>query len=99
MSPGGCSGETATPRWPRLDNDHNGWLEGDELKGIAVWFDRNSNGVSDPGEVASLASLGIRRIAVSATGRNDNTPCNRRGIQFQDGSYGATFDWTPTSLP
>jgi hypothetical protein len=81
-----------------LDNDHDGWLEGRELDGIAVWFDRNGNGVADPGEVVSLASLGIRRIAVRATGHSANALCNRQGIQFRDGSYGATFDWTPTSL-
>ena len=28
-----------------LDDNHDGRLEGAELKGIAIWFDRNGNGV------------------------------------------------------
>ena len=80
-----------------LDNDHNGWLEGKELQGIAVWFDRNGNGVADPGEVVSLASLGIRRIAVHPAGLRDGVPANPNGVQLRDGSSLATFDWTPTS--
>ena len=81
-----------------LDNDHNGWLEGAELQGIAVWFDRNGNGVSDSGEVVSLSSLGIKRIAARSAGLADGVPANPAGIQLRDGSSLATFDWTPTSL-
>lgn len=82
-----------------LDNNHDGWLEGKELQGIAVWFDRNGNGVSDPGEVVSLASLSIQRIAVHSAGTTDGVPANPHGIQLRDGSSLATFDWTPVSLP
>ena len=81
-----------------LDNDRNGWLIGKELNGLAVRFDRNGNGVSDPGEVVSLASLGIRRIAVHLDGQCEGVPANRHGVQFTDGSYAASFDWTPTAL-
>ena len=81
-----------------LDNDRNGWLIGKELEGLYVWFDRNGNGVSDPGEVVSLASLGIRRIAVHSDGTCEGVPAHRQGVQFTDGSYAATFDWTPTAL-
>ncbi len=82
-----------------LDNDHNGWLEGAELKGIAVWFDRNGDGVSQPGEVVPLASLGIRRIAVHASGLNNGVPANEHGVELRDGTILPTFDWTPSSLP
>lgn len=81
-----------------LDNDHNGWLEGAELQGIAVWFDRNSNGVSEQGEVVSLASLGIERIAVHSAGSAEGVPANPNGIQLRDGSSLPTFDWQPTSF-
>jgi hypothetical protein len=81
-----------------LDNNHNGWLEGAELQGIAVWFDRNGNGIADPGEVVSLTSLGIKRIAVHSAGMTDGVPANPNGIQLRDGSSLPTFDWTPTSL-
>ena len=81
-----------------LDNDGNGRLEGAELRGIAVWFDRNGNGVSDPGEVVSLSSLGIKRIAARSTGLQGGVPANPQGVQLRDGSFLATVDWTPTSL-
>jgi len=81
-----------------LDNNHNGWLEGAELQGTAVWFDRNGNGVADKGEVVSLASLGIKRIAAHSTGLADGVPANPAGVQLRDGSTLPTFDWTPTSL-
>lgn len=81
-----------------LDNNHNGWLEGTELQGISVWFDRNSNGISDRGEIVSLSSLGIQRIAAHSAGSADGVPANPEGVQLRDGSSLATFDWTPTSL-
>jgi len=81
-----------------LDNNRNGWLEGAELQGIAVWFDRNGNGVSNPGEVVSLSSLGIKRIATYSAGLTDGVPANPTGIQLRDGSSLPTFDWTPTSI-
>ena len=81
-----------------LDNDRNGWLEGAELRGIAVWFDRNGNGIADPGEDVSLASLGVKRIAVLATGLSAGAPANPRGVELRDGSFLPTFDWTPVPL-
>ncbi len=81
-----------------LDNDHNGWLEGTELQGIAVWFDRNGDGVAQPGEVVSLDLLGIKRIAVQSAGLTDGVPANPNGVQLRNGSFLFTFDWTPSSL-
>jgi len=37
-----------------LDQNKDGSLRGSELAGLAAWNDRNSNGVSDPGEVVPL---------------------------------------------
>ena len=39
-----------------LDDDRDGLLRGAELQGLAVWFDRNSNGVSEFGEVLKWLS-------------------------------------------
>jgi hypothetical protein len=80
-----------------LDDDHNGWLEEAELKGIAMWFDRNGNGVSDQGEVAALDNLGVRRISAHGERNSDGVLANANGIEFRDGSTAATFDWTPVS--
>jgi hypothetical protein len=81
-----------------LDNDGNGWLEGDELAGIAIWRDSNGNGVCDPGEVISLRDAGTLRIAVRASGRTNGMPFNAQGIQLNDQSFRPTYDWTPESI-
>jgi hypothetical protein len=81
-----------------LDDDGNGWLEGDELAGIAIWRDINGNGVCDPGEVISLRDAGILRIAVRAIGRTSGMPFNPQGIQLTDGTFRPTYDWTPESV-
>jgi len=81
-----------------LDDDGNGWLEGDELAGMAIWRDINGNGVCDPGEVISLQHAGIVRIAVRASGRTNGMPFNAQGIQLSDQTFRPTYDWTPESI-
>jgi hypothetical protein len=76
-----------------LDDDGNGWLEGKELDGIFVWHDRNSNGVSERGEVLPLSHFGIVRISVKATNRIGETLFNPKGIQLLDGTFLPTYDW------
>ncbi len=76
-----------------LDNNRDGVLTGGELKGIAVWQDRNSNGISDPGEVMPVEAFGITKIAVSP---DPGTLQNNGGIYLRDGRRITTFDWTPT---
>ena len=34
-----------------LDTNHDGKLSGKELDALALWFDKNRDGVSQPGEV------------------------------------------------
>lgn len=76
-----------------LDNDNSGWLEGLELDGIAVWRDRNSNGVSDPGEVQPVVTAGVAAIAVQATSEVDGMPANSQGLRMQSGAILPTYDW------
>ncbi len=75
-----------------LDDDSNGWLEGEELAGLGVWCDANGDGVSDPGEVRSLAALQITGIATVATRRTTLGPMHERGLRLRDGSTRPTFD-------
>ncbi|MFO0835595.1 MAG: hypothetical protein U0638_11540 [Phycisphaerales bacterium] len=91
-----------------LDDNADGTLSGRELRGIAAWFDRNSNGESDPGEVVSLASLGITSISVQVTGHDGRAPMNHAGITLASGQTLPTYDWivsplstspAPTPLP
>lgn len=81
-----------------LDSDRNGWLEREELMGIRVWQDANGNGVSDPGEVRTLAHHRISALRTQASHRDSNGPRAEVGIRQTDGTTAPTFDWTPTSL-
>ena len=76
-----------------LDDDGDGKLRGDELAGIAGWFDRDQDGVSDSGEVTPVRELGIKAIAVEATAREGRHPMNRTGMYLDDGRTVPTWDW------
>jgi len=76
-----------------LDSDGDGILRGDELAGISLWFDRNSNGVADPGEVQTLAEAGITALATRPTAQDGIHPMNPQGVTFSDGRVLPTWDW------
>lgn len=81
-----------------LDDDRDGELSGAELPGLAVWFDRNSNGVSDAGEVVPIESLGIAGISCRATSEEGGCPANLDGLRLADGRVLATYDWIATPV-
>jgi hypothetical protein len=81
-----------------LDDSRDGELRGDELRGLAVWLDRNQNGVSDPGEVVPIEQTGIAAISARATGTADGSPANEMGLAMKDGRVLPTYDWTTESL-
>lgn len=76
-----------------LDDDRDGRLRGAELEGIAVWFDRDSDGVSDPGEVTPVHELGIVALATHATEAVDASPASPCGAELADGRVLPTWDW------
>lgn len=76
-----------------LDEDRSGWLRGAELDDLAVWFDRNQDGIAQPGEVTPVRELGIKAIAVEPTGRDAGMPTAERGIKLDDGRVLPTWDW------
>lgn len=76
-----------------LDDNGDGQLAGDELTGLAVWFDRNSNGVSDRGEVVDLDTLGIESLAVFWTSHVGKSMMNPTGLRMKDGRVLPTYDW------
>ena len=45
-----------------LDVNRDGRVAGDELAPLALWFDRNADGVSDAGEVISLEEAGVTAL-------------------------------------
>jgi len=76
-----------------LDDDGNGELRGPELAGIAVWFDRDFDGVSDRGEVVPVEALGIVALATTATERIGASLGNPGGLELADGRALPTYDW------
>ena len=76
-----------------LDDDRDGELKGAELAGIAVWFDRDADGVSDRGEVVPVEALGIVALATNATERIGASLGNAGGVELADGRLLPTYDW------
>ncbi len=76
-----------------LDDSQDGWLQGAELKGLAAWQDRNSNGICEPGEVRPLTELGVTGLATTFRTSPDGLLFNPQGARFQDGSSRPTYDW------
>jgi hypothetical protein len=76
-----------------LDDNRDGQLTGDELQGIAIWIDKNGDGISQPGELLTLEQAGITAIGVGAAPDADGTLANSAGIRFADGQTVKSFDW------
>ena len=76
-----------------LDDDRDGALRGAELAGIAVWFDRDADGVSDRGEVVPVEELGIVALATQAALTVGASPANLCGLELADGRVLPTYDW------
>jgi hypothetical protein len=76
-----------------LDDNQDGQISGDELTGLCAWFDRNGNGVSDPGEVVPLSELGV--VSISVRGALSQGPylVNPTGITLKDGTRLPLWDW------
>jgi len=81
-----------------LDDNRDGELAGDELPGLAIWTDANSNGVSDPGEVVPIAKTGIEAISCRQTDTELGMPANYSGLRMTDGRVLPTYDWVAESV-
>jgi hypothetical protein len=76
-----------------LDDNGDGVLSDSELHGLAVWNDRNCNGVSDPGEVIPVEALGIQSISCHSQTDAAGMHWNPQGVTFTNGLSRATYDW------
>jgi hypothetical protein len=76
-----------------LDDSRDGSLSGPELKGISVWFDKNANGRSEPGEVQPVASFGVQAIRTRPTGSDHGMLMNANGLVLKNGAAIPTYDW------
>jgi len=76
-----------------LDDDGDGKISGDELKGLALWRDTNENGVSDPGEVKPLADYDIVALGYVYERQGDDMWLSASGVTFADGETRPSYDW------
>ncbi len=81
-----------------LDNNRDGWLTGSELKGLAIWVDRNQNGRAEPGEVTPLRATEIDGIATHDSERVGISLANFEGIRLRDGRLLPSYDWTTSPV-
>ena len=68
-----------------LDDNGDGKLNGNELRHLALWHDRNQNGISESGEVRSLADHGIVELDCTSTTSTSGLHHNPRGVTYSDG--------------
>jgi hypothetical protein len=78
-----------------LDDNGDGQIADTELKGLALWHDRNADGRSDPGEVRPVGEWGI--VSLSSDYQHDaahpdEIAISPRGVTFGDGTTRPTFD-------
>jgi hypothetical protein len=81
-----------------LDDDGDGVLTGDELRGLALWQDRDSNGISAPDEVIPLAVAGVTALSTESVRHETGIPYSPSGVRFLDGSFRPTYDWMATPV-
>lgn len=78
-----------------LDDNGDAEISGRELVGLSLWHDRNSNGVSERGEVRPVGEWRIAAISClyeHDAAHPDEIAYSPRGVTLRDGSVRPTFD-------
>jgi hypothetical protein len=76
-----------------LDDNGDGQLAGAELAGLSLWQDADSDGVSDKGEVRTLASHGVVSLKYGHERAETRYWISAGGVTFADGRTLPTYDW------
>jgi len=76
-----------------LDNNRDGMLRGEELSGMGIWRDINSNGISELGEVSTLGAWKISGLSCHAQSHPSGIPFSPDGVEFTDGTTRPSYDW------
>lgn len=79
-----------------LDDNRDGRLAGPELQGLAGWRDADGDGVSDPGEVLPLTSLGVSWVSCRPDTLDDDCLASVAGVGFVSGEPLPSVDWIAT---
>lgn len=93
------NGQTAEDGYAALsaeDTNADGVFDANDanFKNVRVWQDANSDGISQEGELHTLAELGIASIGINSTDTNINTNGN---VQSAEGTYTKTDGTTGTT--
>ncbi len=75
-----------------LDDDRDGSLRGPELKGLALWRDRDADGISSSGEVKPVTEFGITSLSTRGEPHQSGIPYSPAGVTFDDGTTRPTYD-------
>lgn len=76
-----------------LDDNGDGRLSGSELKGLALWHDKNADGISDDGEVTPIRDHGIVSLDYTYERINRDLWVSQTGVTFENGEHRPTYDW------
>ncbi len=76
-----------------LDDNGDGWLQGEELSGLALWQDVNGNAVSEPGEVRPIQEYAIKALCCVGVAHPSGIEFSPQGVVFADGRREASYDW------
>lgn len=78
-----------------MDDDGDGVIDGREREGLALWHDRNHNGISECGEVRPLTEWGIVSLSTSYeydARHQHEIAWSPRGVVFATGEVRPTYD-------
>jgi hypothetical protein len=90
-----CFWENGYQALGALDDDHDGWLRGTELRRLAIWCDANQNGKSEMGEVRPLSAyaiVGLSCAAEQGVFSGQTIDYNPRGCELSGGRFRPTYD-------
>ncbi len=81
-----------------LDSNSDGEISGQELEPLALWFDKNRNGISEPGEVIPVSELDTLALYYSpdrVETETNNIIATRGYKRIKDGKEvtGRSVDW------
>lgn len=84
-----------------MDKNHDDKVSGEELQDLALWFDRNQDGVSQPGEVVALSELDVLALFYRADAEEEGALVATKGYERRvDGKIvvARSMDWSEKSL-
>jgi hypothetical protein len=86
-----------------LDADGSGRIENKELEPLALWFDKNQDGLADAGEVVALSKTGVTELSygpfVKDSEGNLRVESGFKRIVNGREEVGRSIDWVTSSAP